>query len=81
MAWNQEAIRTIKEIHHAGVLHKDVRRQNYLWNMERKRLMIIDFERSEVLESPPVFSPVSGNKRKRAEDQDSSHTDQIKNIR
>ncbi len=76
MACNQEAIRTMKAIHHAGVLHKGPTTEFFV--TERKRLMAIDFERSQVLESPSVLSPVSGNKRQRAEDQDPSHAHEDK---
>ncbi|RFU31113.1 hypothetical protein B7463_g5223, partial [Scytalidium lignicola] len=41
--------RSIEDIHRAGVLHKDARSANMLWNQETGRVMLIDFERSEIL--------------------------------
>ena len=69
--WNKQALRSIKAVHHAGVLHNDVRSPNWLWNAELKRLMVIDFERSELIKSPSASSAsspltsVAGNKRER----------------
>lgn len=69
--WNKEALRSIKAVHRAGVLHNDVRKENWLWNEEVKRLMMIDFERSEIMKLPSVSSTsstltvVSSNKRER----------------
>ena len=40
---------SIEDIHHAGVLHTDLRTANMLWNQEIGRVMLIDFERSEII--------------------------------
>ncbi|RAL59461.1 hypothetical protein DID88_006578 [Monilinia fructigena] len=42
-------MRSIKQIHHAGILHRDLRVPNIFWNAEVNRVMLIDFERSEVM--------------------------------
>ncbi|TGO45984.1 hypothetical protein BCON_0352g00100 [Botryotinia convoluta] len=42
-------MRSIKQIHHTGILHRDLRIPNIFWNAEMKRVMLIDFERSEVI--------------------------------
>ncbi|KAI9871726.1 MAG: hypothetical protein M1830_002527 [Pleopsidium flavum] len=63
MNLKEEVQRSIKEIRRAGGLHGDVRRSNILWNRERKRAMLIDFERSTV--TLQEMSPI--RKRKRAE--------------
>ncbi|QSZ32117.1 hypothetical protein DSL72_001686 [Monilinia vaccinii-corymbosi] len=48
----------IKQIHHAGILHRDLRGPNILWNAEMKRVMVIDFERSEVMLGPRKYAAV-----------------------
>jgi Lipopolysaccharide kinase (Kdo/WaaP) family len=40
---------SIDDIYHAGVLHTDLRAANVLWNQEMGRVMLIDFERSEMI--------------------------------
>lgn len=44
-----EMLRSLQEIHGAGVLHEDVRWPNVLWSAEAKRAMLIDFERSKTI--------------------------------
>lgn len=39
-------------MHRADVVHKDVREPNLLYNPETKSVMIIDFERSALVEQP-----------------------------
>lgn len=43
-----EKQRSLKEVVNFGVLHKDLRLANMLWNEEKQRVMLIDFERSTV---------------------------------
>ena len=59
----QELIFSIRAIHRAGVLHRDVRAPNICWNAEAGRVMLIDFERSELLEVQPPFRPESPNRK------------------
>ncbi|KAI9808225.1 MAG: hypothetical protein M1825_004682 [Sarcosagium campestre] len=63
----KELGRSVTEMHRAGILHNDIRAANLVWNRERQRIMIIDFERSELLQNAheTVLSPTSSNKRKR----------------
>lgn len=39
----------IMPIHGAGVLHRDIRMANLVWNEEKKRIMVIDFERAVIV--------------------------------
>ena len=68
--WTSDLVRAINAIHGAGVLHQDVRMPNLLWNDETKRVMVIDFERAEIVKAQAVrqaLAPISPNrKRKRA---------------
>jgi hypothetical protein len=47
-----EVQRTAAEVRGQGVVHGDDRAPNRLWNVERRRVMLIDFERSTLLPSP-----------------------------
>ncbi|KAI9778662.1 MAG: hypothetical protein M1816_003929, partial [Peltula sp. TS41687] len=40
----REMERTVQEVQLLGILHKDVRPQNVLWNEELGRAVLIDFE-------------------------------------
>ncbi|KAF1364326.1 hypothetical protein EJ07DRAFT_100012 [Lizonia empirigonia] len=55
-----------QSIHKLGVLHKDLEPRNILWNEETGRVMVIDFERAEVVKPRTVLGVISPNqKRKR----------------
>ncbi|KAF2174667.1 hypothetical protein K469DRAFT_456143, partial [Zopfia rhizophila CBS 207.26] len=41
---------SVRAIHNLGVWHKDLRPRNMLWNEETGQVMVIDFERAEVVE-------------------------------
>jgi hypothetical protein len=47
-----EAIRSLRAMHREGVIHKDVRLANMLFNPETNRVMMIDFERALLLKQP-----------------------------
>ncbi|KAK7415899.1 hypothetical protein QQZ08_012211 [Neonectria magnoliae] len=47
-----KAIRSLQAMHREGVVHKDVRRENMLFNPETNAVMMIDFERASLLERP-----------------------------
>ncbi|EEU47541.1 uncharacterized protein NECHADRAFT_36088 [Fusarium vanettenii 77-13-4] len=47
-----EAIRSLRAMHQEGVIHKDVRLANLLFNSETNGVMVIDFERALLLEPP-----------------------------
>ena len=56
----QKTMRSIQAINQLGVVHKDIRAANLLWNQETSQVMLIDFERSEIQESPPTpLSPIN----------------------
>ena len=68
--WTSDLVCAVNAIHRAGVLHQDIRMPNLLWNEETKRVMVIDFERAEIVKAQAVrqaLAPISPNrKRKRA---------------
>ncbi|OAA71711.1 Protein kinase-like domain protein [Akanthomyces lecanii RCEF 1005] len=64
-----KTLQSLHTIHQAGVVHKDVRRSNMLFNPETNRVMIIDFERSLLVQAPRrALGQIVPNKRKRSFD-------------
>ncbi|KAF2194998.1 hypothetical protein K469DRAFT_648552 [Zopfia rhizophila CBS 207.26] len=58
-----------RAIHDLRVLHKDLMPRNMLWNEETGQVMVIDFERAEVVKPRTVLGVISANrKRKRGSD-------------
>ncbi|KAK8142902.1 hypothetical protein G3M48_008004 [Beauveria asiatica] len=58
------ALRSLRALHSEGVIHRDVRLANMLFNSETGTVMMIDFERSTLLEAPrPPLAQVVPNKR------------------
>ncbi|EXL63843.1 hypothetical protein FOPG_19885 [Fusarium oxysporum f. sp. conglutinans race 2 54008] len=47
-----EAVRSLRAMHREGVVHKDVRLANMLFNPETNGVMVIDFERALLLNPP-----------------------------
>ncbi|KAM0796483.1 hypothetical protein BDR22DRAFT_825104 [Usnea florida] len=54
--WKLDLMRGINAMHAAGISHRDIRTPNLLWNEEMQRVMIIDFDRADI---------VMGSNRKR----------------
>ncbi|CCE29188.1 uncharacterized protein CPUR_02880 [Claviceps purpurea 20.1] len=52
VAWVDEGIQAIDAVHEAGVLHRDVRWANILYNPHTNGIMLIDFERAELFNEP-----------------------------
>ncbi|KAH8708410.1 hypothetical protein GQ44DRAFT_628179 [Phaeosphaeriaceae sp. PMI808] len=52
-------------IHNLGVLHKDFMPRNMLWNDETGRVMVIDFERAEVVKPRIVLGTISANRKRK----------------
>jgi hypothetical protein len=48
-----------------GVEHRDVRPPNVLWNPETRNVVLIDFERSEILKQVPVLQETSPNRKRK----------------
>ncbi|KAK2051460.1 hypothetical protein LY76DRAFT_599321 [Colletotrichum caudatum] len=62
----ETAMRSLRAIHYQGVVHKDVREENMLFNEEVNGIMMIDFERAQLLEPPRrPLGPLVPNKRRR----------------
>ncbi|ROT38612.1 hypothetical protein SODALDRAFT_311485 [Sodiomyces alkalinus F11] len=89
MSWGGEAVttacipnveaevrRSSQAVWAEGVDHGDERDANRLWNNERRRVMLVDFDRATLLPSPKhkQFPDLLGKKRKRSGPEFSSHT-------
>ncbi|KAI1322665.1 hypothetical protein F5Y16DRAFT_30526 [Xylariaceae sp. FL0255] len=62
------AIEAMTAIHRQRVLHKDARYENILFNPQTGRVMLIDFERSQLLDTPrPMLAALEPNKRRRVQ--------------
>ncbi|KAJ2970295.1 hypothetical protein NUW58_g9738 [Xylaria curta] len=57
------AVETMRAIHQRRVVHKDARYENILFNPQTGGIMLIDFERSQLLDTP-----LEPNKRRRVQD-------------
>ncbi|KAH8165240.1 hypothetical protein CIB48_g3011 [Xylaria polymorpha] len=60
----KEVDHSAQAIHNLGVLHKDLEPRNILWNEETGRVMVIDFERAEVVEQRTVLGIISANRKR-----------------
>jgi len=64
--WTSDLVRAVNAIHGAGVLHRDIRMPNLLWNEETKRVMVIDFERAEIVKAiRRALLPMSPNRKRK----------------
>jgi hypothetical protein len=64
-----ETGRCLRAVWSSGVKHWDERDDNILWNAERARVMLIDFDRATLAPSPTnkTLTKIAGNKKKRKE--------------
>ncbi|RBA17495.1 hypothetical protein FPRO05_11210 [Fusarium proliferatum] len=67
------AITSLRAMHQAGVIHRDVRFPNMLFNREVNRVMMIDFERASLVEPPrvPLAQSVPNKRKQRSEERGS----------
>ena len=60
---HREIRKSNKEIRALGIIHRDLRRDNVLWNKELGRALIIDFHRSTLKSRPPLQRPRAVKRR------------------
>ena len=61
-----DIVRAVKAIHEAGVVHRDMRMPNLLWSEEMKRVIVIDFERANLIKATrQALSSLSPNKKRK----------------
>jgi hypothetical protein len=67
-----EKQRSMSEVRRLGVVHRDLRLANMLWNEAHRRVMLIDFERSNIqsnkrpMEALEVLHELSPNKKRQS---------------
>ncbi|PHH74242.1 hypothetical protein CDD82_5031 [Ophiocordyceps australis] len=63
--------RCVRTLHKHGVVHRDLRLPNILYNAEARRIMIVDFGRAAVLqEARPALASRSANRQSRGPETD-----------
>lgn len=62
---DKETALAVAKLRYYGVEHNDVRPPNVLWNSERGNIMLIDFERSEILKRATSLWEISPNLKRR----------------
>lgn len=74
-----KAMQSLHAIHQQGVVHKDVRTANMLFNAEVNGVMMIDFERALLLEPPrrPLGQLVPNKRRRKPETGDGSSSKSV----
>jgi hypothetical protein len=60
-----ETSRAVTKMLDCGVEHRDVRPPNVLWNPEIRNVVLVDFERSEILKQVPVLQETSPNRKRK----------------
>jgi hypothetical protein len=55
----------VTKILSCGVEHRDVRPPNVLWNPEIRNVVLVDFERSEILKQVSVLQETSPNRKRK----------------
>jgi hypothetical protein len=63
--WAAEASRAVTKMLDCGVEHRDVRPPNVLWNTEIRNVVLVDFERSEILKQVSVLQETSPNRKRK----------------
>jgi serine/threonine protein kinase len=61
----EETTRAVAKLRNHGVEHGDVRPPNVLWNPEGRKVMLVDFERSEILKQVPILQEISPNRKRK----------------
>jgi serine/threonine protein kinase len=55
----------VTKILSCGVEHRDIRPPNVLWNPESRNVVLVDFERSEILKQAQVLQEISPNRKRK----------------
>ncbi|KAH7378966.1 hypothetical protein BKA64DRAFT_242116 [Cadophora sp. MPI-SDFR-AT-0126] len=60
-----ETSEAVTKLLNCGVEHHDVRPPNVLWNPETRNVVLVDFERSEILKQASVLQETSPNRKRK----------------
>ncbi|KAJ5145699.1 uncharacterized protein N7515_000263 [Penicillium bovifimosum] len=56
---------SLSAVHRLGVLHRDAELRNFLYNSETDNVIILDFERAEILKQRPALGLISPNRKRK----------------
>ncbi|KAJ5542391.1 hypothetical protein N7461_008394 [Penicillium sp. DV-2018c] len=56
---------SLSAVHRLGVLHRDAELRNFLYNAETDNVIVLDFERAEILKQRPALGLVSPNRKRK----------------
>lgn len=76
----EQVAESARAIHDLGILHEDLKARNILWSEELSRVMIIDFERAQVVKKPRVALGVISPNRKRKRAGEKKMAETVKHI-
>jgi hypothetical protein len=62
---DEETAHAVTNPRHQGVEHRDVLPPNVLWNLEGRKVMLVDFERSEILKHVSILQEISPNRKRK----------------
>jgi hypothetical protein len=62
---DEETVYAVTNLRHYGVEHRNVRPPNILWNPEERKVMLVDFECSEILKQAPILQEISPNRKRK----------------
>jgi len=68
----QQVDRAAQAIHNLGVLHKDLMPRNILWDEDTRQVMVVDFERAQVVKARPALGSLSVNRNGKTSGDDGS---------
>ncbi|EOA85574.1 uncharacterized protein SETTUDRAFT_161868 [Exserohilum turcica Et28A] len=66
---SQQTEESVQAVRSLGVLHNDLAQRNMLWEDQTRRVMVIDFERAEMVEPRRALGAISANERHGALDE------------
>jgi hypothetical protein len=55
----------VTKILSCGMEYRDIRLPNILWNPESRNIVLVDFERSEILKQAQVLQEISPNRKQK----------------
>lgn len=75
-----QATSSLRAIHQLGVLHRDAMPRNMLWNTESSGVIVVDFERAEIVERKRAkkrveLETLSPNQRPKSQEKAEMKTD------
>jgi len=73
-AFISEVVKILQVLHRCQILHRDVELRNWVWDEAITKLMLVDFERAEIIKPRPSLGNIILNRKKRV-----NHKEVMKN--